>query len=147
MRTRTHFCFENRPPTWESRRRWEFFEMQGRDVVLRLSDHVILWISLFRERTPSRHVSGKSPVSDGKALSPYLFHHFSLRVFLRFKTRVCHTLRWDFLRTCCKEYAVGSSGSDGLTYKFPGMLHKLRVSGCGLESRQSPPSELGTTKG
>ena len=79
MRTRTHFCFENRPPTWESRRRRDLFEMQGRDVVLRLSDHVILWISLFRERTPSRHVSGKSPVSDGKALSPYLFHHFSLR--------------------------------------------------------------------
>ena len=48
--TGTDFCFEARLPTLECRQRREFIEMQLRDVILRLSDHVILWMSLFRER-------------------------------------------------------------------------------------------------
>ena len=44
--------------------------MQVRDVVLRRSNNVILWINLFRERQRihGRHVSGKSRVGDCKAV-------------------------------------------------------------------------------
>ena len=69
--TRTHFCFEARPPTWQGRGRNVFIDMHLPDLILRLSNHVILWISLFHERSsiPSRHVSGKSRRRNYKAWS------------------------------------------------------------------------------
>ena len=47
------------------------FELQLRDVVLRLSSHEIVWINLFRGRRKihGRHVFGKFRIGDGKALS------------------------------------------------------------------------------
>ena len=48
--------------------------------------------------------------------------------------------------TFLTEKDVGSSGADGFTKTLPNMLHMIRVSGCGPESRQGIPNELGTIK-
>ena len=70
-RTGTYFCFEARLPTPECRSRKEFFEMHLRDLILRLFNRRILWISSFcnRGRIQSRNISGISRCWNCKALS------------------------------------------------------------------------------
>ena len=119
--TRTHFCSETRL-TRESRTCGEFLELQLRDVALRLSNHVTLWINLVRERgrTPSWYVSGEPRIGIVKlAMSSFVSSILATGLSVLESTG-SHTLKQ---KTC-------TSGAGGSTN--PGRPHKFRVSGCAL---------------
>ena len=143
--TRIHFFFEARFPILEYPRREEFFELQFRNIVLRLLDHEILWINLFliRRMLHRRQCSDKYRMWDGFTFRfPSWFissRNGSLRAWLTGNPVFAFGLP---AHTPVKKIAVGSSGMVGSTKTSLGKLHKFRVSKCRLELRRAFFKEL-----
>ena len=101
--------------------------MHLRDVIRRLFNHIFVDKPLLQkgEDSKSEHVRQISGLELKSFECPYLLHQFSLRVSVRLKNT--HSLK--------KMLSVHLMQVD-VEKTFPGMLHKFRMSGYGLEEEK-----------
>ena len=144
---RKPFCFDSRPLIWDVWGLREFCEMQVQDVICRWSDHVILWISHFRERRrlPSRHVSGKSRVRIVKLWVSLFVSSFRCGPPCAWKHGLAKgSSETFFAYKFLTEDAVGPPGADGSTKNVS--WQGTRVPCVRLLESEGFPHELGKIK-